>query len=190
MKVKFFKKQLVMVALVLALAVAVYLNWRLAGNERPGAVETGGAPEATTETNTQAETDKYYGEALFVSNPDDSSADFFTEARLNRTKTRDEALEALQKSLQQVNMTQAEKDAVTEKLSFIAKSIAIESNIESLIKAKGFAECVVFINEDKVNIVVTAPADGLSVSQVSQIKEIVLSECSVAVQSITIVEIK
>lgn len=185
MKSHLAKKQLTMITLVLALALAVYLNWRFAQNDALTITDT------ITETAADAEGEKYYGEAQFVSTDEADPDSYFAEARLNRQQSRDEAMDALQKALQDTNLTQAEKDAITASMAAIASNIATESNIETLVKAKGFSDCVAFINGDKVKIVVKANGDGLSSSEVSQIKEIVLSECSsVPVQNITIVEVK
>ena len=50
---------------------------------------------------------------------------------------------------------------------------------------------VVFgIDGDKVNITVMTTSEGLTQAEVAQIRDIVLSECSVSAQNITVVEIK
>lgn len=189
MKSTLAKKQLTMVTLVLALALAVYLNWRFAQNDESlritDVINDGNIP-ASSET----EGEKYYGEALFVSTDEANPDEYFAEARLSRSKSRDEALETLQDALQQTDLTQAEKDEITASLAAVASSITVESNIENLVKAKGFADCVAYINGDKVKVVVKANGDSLSVSEVSQIKEVVLGECDIPVQNITIVEVK
>jgi stage III sporulation protein AH len=195
MKSNLAKKQLTMVTLVLALALAVYINWRFANNDNNALQLTDVVADdqqqpVSANEETGDDGGKYYVEALFVSADEDNSGTYFTEARLNRTQSRDQALDTLQKSLQQTDLTQSEKDALTASLAAVANNITIEGNIESLVKAKGFEDCVAFINDAKVKIVVKANEGGLSVSEVSQIKEIVLGEYTVDVQNVTIVEIK
>ncbi len=210
MKSNFAKKQITMLTLVLALAVAVYLNWRFADGENvlsatQALSETQAAPPAQTaqpvsgsggETDAseggeeQAAGETYYGDALFVSTDESSSKGYFAEARTTRTTTRDEALDALQKSLQKTDLTDAEKSSLTLQLTAIAKNITKEGTIESLVKAKGFSDCVAFINGENVKIVVKAPSAGLTVSEVAQIKEIVLSESGADFKNVSIVEIK
>ena len=51
-------------------------------------------------------------------------------------------------------------------------------------------DCVAFIDGDNVNITVMTTSDGLTQTEVAQIRDIVLSECSVSAQNITVVEIK
>ena len=70
----------------------------------------------------------------------------------------------------------------------IAAIIAKESNMESLIKAKGFSDAVVVVGESDVTVVVQS--DGLSGADVSKIKEIVMSEASVGAENIVIIEVK
>lgn len=201
----FAKKQITMLTLVLALAVAVYLNWQLAGNDKlmlTDVIATPSASEATTfveeeqvsesgEIVDDAAKTEYYGEALFVSAKEDGQKDeYFAKARLTRTSTRDEALDTLQKSLQKTELTESEKNKLTEQLTKIATDITKEGTIESVVKAKGFSECVAFINGENVKVVVKANAGGLTVAEVSQIKEIVLSECGASASNISIVEIE
>ena len=199
------RKQLTMVALVFALALAVYLNWRFAAtdtdslpitdvlaqqeNQSQDAVETNAA---SGDTQTDAEqTEKYYGEALFVSTDGTEYVDdYFAQARLTRSQSRDEAIDTLQKALKQTDLTEAEKSELTAQLTQTAGAIATESAIENQVKAKGFADCVVYLSADKVKVVVQSSAAGLTAAEVSQIKEIVLSESDVSVENISIVEIQ
>ena len=60
--------------------------------------------------------------------------------------------------------------------------------MESLIKAKGYAEAVVFIGEDSVNVIVQPPQAGFEASDASKIKDIVVTETGAAADKIKIVE--
>ena len=64
--------------------------------------------------------------------------------------------------------------------------MATESNIETLIVAKGFAECVAVISGEDASIVVKS--DGLNAAQLAQINEIVYSEAGISPVNITIIE--
>jgi stage III sporulation protein AH len=70
----------------------------------------------------------------------------------------------------------------------IAKSTEIETKIEGLIKAKGFSDCMVYISDESVNVVVASK--GLSQEQAAQINEIVIAETKRDASAIKIVEIK
>lgn len=196
------------ITLVLALGVAVYLNWQYA---KAGGPETqpvqASAPVSTpaeqpksdapvvldplaAPASAEAAVDKNYGEAQLVSINEKSSDEFFESARLSRSKTRDEALDTLQKSLKSAKLSEDEKKELTDKLSAQIKSMTAENEIESLVKAKGFVDCVAFINDDQVNITVMTSSEGLTKEEVAQIRDIVLSKCSVTAQNIIIVEVK
>lgn len=202
MQVKKINQKMTLLTLVVALGVAVYLNWEYAKStdlvmgdtvQANAAASTGIITDelaVETAASTQETADKNYGEAQLVSVGDPTGSDFFEQARLSRTKTRDEALDTLQKSLKNSALTQEEKDALTQELTATIESITKESDLESRIKAKGFVDCVAFIDGDKVNITVMTTSDGLTQAEVAQIRDIVLSECSVSAQNITVVEIK
>lgn len=200
MRNKKANQRMTLLTLVVALGVAVYLNWEYAKSTDIALSET--APVATTVGVSADDVvldalavdgevgDKNYGEAQLVSVGEAKGDKFFEEARLSRTKTRDEALDKLQKSLKSAKLTTDEKTAATEALTNTLNNITLENEIETLIKAKGFVDCVAFIDNDKVNVTVMTTNDGLTKEEVAQIRDIVLSKCSVTAQNITIVEVK
>ena len=206
MRVKKINQKMTMLTLVVALGAAVYLNWAYAKNaeisleaEPTGAgvvtdglaVETqAGAGEESDASETSQAGDKPYGEAQLVSVSSESSTDFFENARLTRSKTRDEALDTLQSSLKKSSLSDEEKEELTQQLTQQIDAITQESDVENLIKAKGFVDCVAFIDNGTVNITVMTSGDGLTADQVAQIRDIVLSKCSVSAQNITVVEVK
>lgn len=226
------KRQLTLLTLVLALGVAVYLNWeyaktdtgfqladgsaavnapvteQLEGSTPVQTTEDGvpvqtaqsGVPVQTTEDGTpvqnaqsgvtEALPDKNYGEAQLVSAGESTSDKYFEQARLTRSKTRDEALDKLQKSLKSANLSKEEKTQLTQNLSSTLESITVESDIENLVKAKGFADCVAFLNGDKANLAVKTGGAALDSASVAQLRDIVLSKLETEAKNITIVEVK
>ena len=198
------KKQLTMLSLVAALLGAVYLNWRIE-TKSAGALpitETLAEDSALLEVVSPAEegelpvmddagqSQKKYGETLFVSGSSNSSDSYFAEARLDRTQKRDEVLETLEQALKQANLTLAEKEKLTAELSSFASAITSESRIENQIIAKGFRDCVVFLQQESIKVVVQADAGGLTAAQAAQIKEVVLAETELEADKISIVEIE
>ena len=196
--------------LTLALGAAVYLNWSFA-REAPGlavdapadAVETSAtAAEVLTdplavETADDAEVsagdaaDKNYGEAQLVSVNQDSGTEFFESARLTRSKARDEALDTLKKSLKDAKLSDEEKNELTTQLSARISNITLETKLETLIKSKGFADCVVNLEGSKANVTVMTDSDALTAEEVTRIRDALLSQCKgLTAQDITIVEVK
>ncbi|MBQ6000387.1 MAG: SpoIIIAH-like family protein [Clostridia bacterium] len=142
---------------------------------------------------------KILGEATLVSAPGEEEEEvsvavgavsngYFADARINRQKARDAAVELLQGIVKDSDADEESKRDAASELGLIASILAKESNMESLIKAKGFYDAVAVIGESDVTVVVQS--DGLSSAQVSQIKEIVLSECEVGAEAIKIIEVK
>ena len=189
-------------ALALALGGAVYLNYSFSQSV-PETVSTAASPQTTAlEEESVAvldpltgqevtETGKNYGEAQLVSVSRDSGTEFFEAARLARTKARDEALDALKKSLKNAQLTDEEKTALTEQLNAQVNNITVESALETLIKAKGFADCVVMLDGNKVNVTVMTENDALTADEVTRIRDVVLSQLKgCKAQDITVVEVK
>ena len=189
-------------ALALALGGAVYLNYSFS-QAVPETVSTAASAQTTALeeeavavldplTGQEAtETGKNYGEAQLVSVSKDSGTEFFEAARLARTKARDEALDALKKSLKNAQLTDDEKTALTEQLNAQVNNITVESALETLIKAKGFADCVVMLDGDKVNVTVMTENDALTADEVTRIRDVVLSQLKgCKAQDITVVEVK
>ena len=187
------KRQLTILTLILALGVAVYLNWEYAKTDSSFVLPTQTqAEEDALLANAQAEDapvmealpDKNYGEAQLVSVSENSSDQYFETARLTRTKTRDEALDKLQQSLKATGLTEEEKAQLKDILSSTISNISLESDIENLVKAKGFADCVVYIEGENCNVVVKA--DSLQPQQTIQITEIVTAQSKIVAQNIKI----
>lgn len=199
--------------LMLALGAAVYLNWSFS-REAPSslvvsediaadAVETSAAVSEiltdplAVETAADAEPaaeelgDKNYGEAQLVSVNQDSGSEFFESARLTRSKARDEALDTLKKSLKDAKLSDAEKDQLTTELSARISNITLETKLETLIKSKGFADCVVNLEGSKANVTVMTENDALTAEEVTRIRDALLNQCKgLTAQDITIVEVK
>ncbi len=204
-------RQATAAVLALALGAAVYLNWSFARaapqDLTVGAIADDTAQEvsavldpltddtavetAADAADTQAPTGKNYGEAQMVSVSKDSGAEFFESARLARTKARDEALDTLKKSLKDAKLSDAEKKKLTEDLAAQVGNITLETKLETLIKSKGFADCVVDLEGEKANVTVMTENDALTAAEVTRIRDALLSQCEgLAAQDITIVEVK
>ena len=202
------RRQFTLLTLVAALGVAVYLNWEYAKSDAllpddaqaaaadsgvsvsaGGEQETGALTDPLTTDTASSEGNKNYGDAQLVSIGQKSSDQYFDEARLSREKSRDEALDTLEKSLKKANLSEEEKAELTARLSGVVESITAESDIENLVKAKGFVDCVAFVDDGKVNVTVQTPGEGLDQEQVAQIRDVVLSRCEVKAQDITVVEV-
>lgn len=200
-------------ALALALGGAVYLNWSYAKSTPEAVTTSADALGAFMETSSLQEeavtvmdpltgeteevaaegdtSGKNYGEAQLVSVSKDSGSEFFEAARLARTKARDEALDALKQALKNTGLTAEEKNQLTESLNTQVNNITVESALETLIKAKGFVDCVVMLDGDKINVTVMTENDALTAEEVTRIRDVILTKCKgMKAQNITVVEVK
>ena len=194
------------ITLAAALVVAVYLNWQYARTGvslNEDAVNVSAAVETQAESTAEVVTDglmteaeavssagKNYGEAQLVSVANDSGAKFFEEARLKRQKAHDAALDTIQKTLKSSNLSADEKKSYAQELTGNLEDLNAENEIETLVKAKGFADCLCFLQSGRADLTVMTAGDALTAAQVAQIRDIVLSKSSVTAQNITVVEVK
>ena len=196
MKMKIFKRNAVIITAVAFLGAAVYLNWSYGRNEDEAAVGINrGSDEAAVSDYAQQgeETSLFYepeNETQAAAAIYNDVSDYFATARLTRQQARDSAISILQESTELENATQEAIDGAMAEMSVMAGFSMDEVEIETLIKAKGFAECVVFLDDDSVTVAVSAPEEGLSSSSVSKITDIILSETGLSADQIKIIEVK
>ncbi|MDD6189757.1 MAG: SpoIIIAH-like family protein [Clostridiales bacterium] len=196
MKMKLFRRNAVILTVVAFLGVAVYLNWSYAKNEDKAAAGVGSdMEEALLEEYAKAEEQM----SLFYEPEDGTQAasaihgnvsEYFAEARLTRQQARDSAIGILKEATELENATQEAIDSAMEEISVMAGYSLDEVEIETLIKAKGFDDCVVFLGDDSATVAVSAPTEGLSSSAVSRITDIILSETGISAEQIKIIEVK
>lgn len=169
------KRNMTMLAVLVFVGAAVLLNWSY--NNRWG------EPDAEM---VLAE-DRGIAEAQARQNDD---MEYFSEARLTRQVSRDEALELLQSAASAETASQETIDTAMSAISAMATSSMKESQIENLLLAKDFADCVVYIGNDKVTVAVPAPQEGLSEESVARITDTILSETEYTAAQLSIIEVK
>ena len=131
-----------------------------------------------------------YGEAQLVSVANDSGTKFFEQARLKREKAHDETVDTIQKTLKGSALSAEEKKAYTDQMAAALEDLNAENEIETLIRAKGFADCLCFLQAGRADLTVMTAGEPLTAAQVAQIRDVVLSKSSVTAQNITVVEVK
>lgn len=169
------KKQIVLAALVLCLSLAVYLNWVYSDGNI-------GLPVTN-----KLETAKNYGDAEYVSGTDTDGDVFFAEAKLSRQKSRDEAVATLKTLIESQDISVDQRAELAMKTASMADAIEVEGKIENLIKAKGFNECMVYYDTQRVDVIVKT--NGLLSNEVAQMKDIIVKEVTVPAENIAIIEV-
>ena len=168
------KKQIVLAALIMMIGVAGYLNWKYEANE--------GADIESSVTVSEKSESENLGEAVMVNGENN----YFAECRNNRETVRSKALGVLNDVVNNANSTQESRDKAQAEIVDISKDITAEANAENLIRAKGFEDVVVFINNDSVTV--TVKAQGLTAPETAKIKDIVMEQTGN--NNIKIVEVK
>ncbi len=132
------------------------------------------------------DSDQLNGDTQMPSNTDTDVDSYFTGVQVSRQRTRDEAIEVLQAVVDNASSTEAAKAEALAEINNMARVMEAEANIESLIVAKGFEECVAVISGENASIVVKS--EGLVASQISQINEIVYTQAGIKPINVTIIE--
>ena len=110
---------------------------------------------------------------------------YFSATQVSRQRARDEALEVLQGVVDNESADEATKTQALLEIAELAKAMEAEANIETLILAKGFEQCVAVINGDTCSVVVNGTE--LQENQISQINEIVYEQTGIKPANIRIV---
>lgn len=178
MKKLFKKKQIILAALVFLLATAIYINWQFNSN--------------VTDNAPQSQSDDNLGDAEFVGTNnvkiEKEENEYFASARKEREETRNELLEELEEIQKDVKLSDEAINSAVKKHVEVLGYSETERNIESLVKAKGFKDCIAIIGEDSVNVIVLT--DNLENADVLQIQDIVLSQKKIDLDSIKIINVE
>lgn len=184
---KLWKRNAVVAAIALFVCGAVYLNWSY---------------------QEEAETGKTLGQATLVDAkqsdpilapsatpapeaspaPSAAATGYFATARLNRQQARDSALSILQETLNSENAQESSKTEAGAAIETMAAAALSEAQIENLVVAKGYADCVAFISDGGVSVVVSAGEEPFGEADVAKITEIVTGETGVSAGQIKIIQ--
>jgi len=177
--VKVFKRNAVILTVIVFVCAAVYLNWAYSKSkvvDVPVPTEPAGSVGDAVGL-------YYQGEEVSVS-------DYFAVVRLDRQQARDTAMTTLNTAVETMSMSQQALDNTMAEIAGISEVSLNESEIESMIKAKGFADCVVFLKDDSIFVAVSSPEGGLNETSVAQIADIITQETEKTLDQIRIVEVK
>lgn len=171
-----WKQNGVLLTMLVLVGTAVYLNWRY----------TGEGAEAGT---------KILGESMLVSGADSGAADdtavqtggdYFASARLTRQQARDAALELLEDAAGKEGAQESVLTDAAEAITVMASYTLAEAQIENLVTAKGYADCVAFMSDDGISVVVSVPEGEITATDVAKIMDITKTESGYPAEKIRI----
>ena len=169
------KKYVTIAAVLLCVCAAVYLNWSY---------------NKTTDGLSDAELANAKSAEEASGNSDVAVSGYFAEARLTRQQSRDEALNLLKAAAASETASKETIDGAMNAIAAMANYSMLETQIENLLLAKNFAECVAFISSDGVTIAVPAPSEGLMAEDVAKITDTIVAETDYKPTQIRIIEVK
>lgn len=190
---KNLKRNIVIITVLLFVCAAVYLNWsynKAWGEADEAMVAAEDAAMAAADAEYAASLEDELAAQTTQTTEDESVSDYFAQARLTRQQSRDEALSLLETAAAAETASQEVIDSAMNEISVMATWSMQESQIENLLIAKDFTDCVVFISEDGVTVAVPAPAEGLSEADVARITETITSETDYVASQLQVIEIK
>ena len=181
-----WKKNMAAAAILVTVCAGIYVNW-LYTEEAATAdlTETLNAEKVMSDDTLVLSEDM----AALAAGEDvqTTARDYFASVRLSRQQARDSALNLLQEAMSYTDGTKSAESSA--QLEDIVQTALTEAQIESLIIAKGYTDCVAYMTNEGISVAVSAPEGGLQASDVAVIADIVMSQSDYLLTDIRIVEV-
>lgn len=181
---KIWKKNLVAAAVLVTVCAGIYVNWLYTEDQTTADLTD------TLDENKILSSDMLVmadGSAL-ATDSQTTVADYFAAVRLSRQEARDSAVTLLQEAMAYNN--DAEEVQSNEQLEVIVQTALCEAQIESLVIAKGYADCVAYMSDEGISVAVASPEGGLQQTDVAVIADIVLTQSGLSMDKIRVVEVQ
>lgn len=184
---KVWKKNLVAAAVLVTVCAGIYVNWLY--------TEENTAASLTDTLNTE----KVMSEEMLVLSEDmaaiaagesveTTATDYFAAVRLSRQQARDSAVNLLQEAMAYSESSKEAESAV--ELENIVQTALSEAQIESLVIAKGYQDCVAYMTGEGISVAVASPEGGLQQDDVAVIADIVMTQSDYDLDDIRVVEVQ
>lgn len=116
-----------------------------------------------------------------------SKTDYFSQMRLTRQESRDAAVELLQETISYAGENEDIEAASTQLQQLVSMSLS-EAQIESIVIAKGYEDCVAYMVDDKIYVAVCAAA-ALEQSDIALITDIITGQTDYSMPQIRIIDV-
>lgn len=180
-----WKKNLLATAILLVVCAGIYMNWMYTN-----ALDVDDLTDVLDSEKVMSENGILLegGSGTNIEDTTTTGSDYFAAVRLSRQQARDSALEILQEAMAYGDGS--ENSTSAEKLEQIVQTALCEAQIESLIIAKGYADCVAYMTEDGISVAVASPEGGMQQADVAVIADIVMSQTGFGYEDIRVVDVQ
>ena len=182
---KIWKKNLVAAAVLVTVCAGIYMNWLFTEQQTAKELtDTIDAEKVMSDELLQIDDVAVLSE----SSTDNTSSEYFAAVRLSRQQARDSAVNLLQEAMAYSDQTKAAESSA--ELEDIVQTALTEAQIESLVIAKGYTDCVAYMSDTGISVAVASPEGGLQQADVSVIADIVITQTGFTLEEIRVVEVQ
>ena len=187
---KIWKKNLIAGAVLVVVCAGIYVNWLYTEDTYSvGLVETLDSEKVMSEDSLILSEDM----AAIAAGEEVSTTaqDYFAAVRLSRQQARDNALNLLQEAMAYSTDSSSNKEMESAmELEEIVQTALSEAQIESLIIAKGYADCVAYMSDTGISVAVASPEGGMQQSDIAVIADIVITQSGFSMEDIRVVDVQ
>ena len=182
---KNWKKNAITAAILVTVCSGIYLNWVYTGGD-----DTKNLEDTLDSQKVMSDELLFLGDSSLEVGGDNTTTitDYFAAVRLSRQEARDRAVSLLQEAMAYGDQNQIA--ASNAQLEQIIQDALCEAQIESLIIAKGYRDCVAYMTEEGISVAVASPEGGMQQTDVAVIADIVVSQSDYTMQDIRVVEVQ
>lgn len=183
MNMKTWKKNLIAAAVLITVCGGIYLNWLYSEDQ------------ATMDLTDTLDAEKVLSSDMLVMGDDSAISleedtvqisDYFAAVRLSRQEARDSAVTLIQQAM----AYDTDTSETSAQLEQIVQTALAEAQIESLIIAKGYADCVAYISDEGISVAVASPEGGLQATDVAVIADIIMTQSDFGLEDISVIEVQ
>ena len=200
MKKLFKKNQFIVTFLAVLIAVAGYLNYANNFDKKNAAKKVSNSTydsvyEKDKLINGKDDIESLDGEESETAEPGSAVlangstfSSYMAQAKLNKEQTRSKNKETLLEVINNDVATEKEKKKAVKSMVKLTENNEIENTIETLLKAKGFSDVVVTINDNQADVVISQAEIGDD--KRAQIEDVIKRKTDIEVKNITITPAK
>ena len=179
---KVWRKNMVAAAILVTVCAGIYINWLYTEDQA-----TASLVDTLDESKLLSEDLLVMSGGVDPAQATETASEYFEAVRLSRQEARDSAVSLLQEAMAYSDTAEAAQS--NEKLEQIVQMALCEAQIESLVIAKGYADCVAYIGDKGISVAVATPEGGLAREDVAVIADIVMTQSEFTFADIHVVEV-